>query len=71
MNDNSFKSSLNSNNTQVEKFIHFFPHLKCSIGKLIKYGTNKTMHFIYFFVDILNPLMKPLVHGKENDIYVE
>jgi hypothetical protein len=62
---------LNSCNTQMSQFdsmviIQFFPHLKCSIGELIKYVINKSMHIIYFFGDKLYPLMNRLVHGKEN-----
>jgi hypothetical protein len=75
MNDNSFKSSLNSSNTQMsqsdsEGIIQFFPQLKCLLGKVITFGTNKTMHFIYFFGVKLYSLMNTLVHRKENDINV-
>jgi hypothetical protein len=73
--DNSFKSSLNSSNTQMSQsdslgIIQFFPQLKSLLGKLTTFGTNKTMHFIYFFGDIIHSLMNTLVHGKDNDINV-
>ena len=75
MNDNSFKSSLNSSNTQMSQsdslgIIQFFPQLKSLLGKLTTFGTNKTMHFIYFFGDIIRSLMNTLVHRKDNDINV-
>jgi hypothetical protein len=73
--DNSFKSSLNSSNTQMSQsdslgIIQFFPQLKSLLGKLTTFGTNKTMHFIYFFGDIIRSLMNTLVHRKDNDINV-
>ena len=73
--NNSFKSSLNSSNTQMSQYdslgiIQFFPQLKSLLGKLTTFGTNKTMHFIYFFGDIIRSLMNTLVHRKDNDINV-
>jgi len=73
--NNSFKSSLNSSNTQMSQsdslgIIQFFPQLKSLLGKLTTFGTNKTMHFIYFFGDIIRSLMNTLVHRKDNDINV-
>ena len=58
---------LNSVKTQV---IQIFPQLKCSIGKVAKNDTNKSMHIIYFFKDNVNAVVFALVHGKENDINV-
>ena len=58
---------LNSVKTQV---IQIFPQLKCSIGKVAKNDTNKSMHIIYFFENKANAGVFALVHGKENDINV-
>jgi hypothetical protein len=65
---------LNSTKTQMSRFdslvIHIFPQVKCSIGELLAYDTNKLMHLIYFFEDNVNAVVFALVHGKENDINV-
>jgi hypothetical protein len=61
-----FRVITNSCNTQV---IQFIPHSKCSVGDLWNICISNIMHFIYFFADNLNAVIKPLinalVHRKE------
>ena len=56
------RNLLNKVETQV---IQIFPQLKCSVGKLVKNDTNKSMHIIYFFENKANAGVFALVHRKE------
>ena len=61
-----FRVLLNRVETLMSQYdsiiIQIYPHLKCSIGKLI----NKSRrNYIRFFADNINAVLFALVHGKE------